>query len=776
MSFASGLLARLLPLFALASAPFLGAQTTFPYSRAPESSAEAPFRFHGPSSNPLVMTIRGDSVVIGGIFEGADGILGKNILVWDGSRWSEGYPGIHHLIRGLRFAGEKLYASGFLSVDNSWPDNRVAVWEQGSWKTMGAAFPFDEIPGPIALLGDTVHVATRGGVYRWNGTAWIRLGKAFKGDAARLENFGGKIWLAGDLEQDTAIGNVMVWEAGEWNAPAGTALKRVVDMVRHQESIFTIEHELRPGEGKDYFRIARQADTGWVDVTESTDPFYLGNLASNGEDLYLTGVALDGFGLFRWDGQAFERTHFAEGRGGATQGYLAFTRGGKLIQSANFSSIADKRMDYLAAWDGKAWNPMTTGGPLGINAPPTVLFSDGERLFAGSNILTLAGDENTELHAVTAWDGETWDSLDGGLRHPWDFRLAEVHAFGKGQDGIYAGGLFPESRSGPALNVARWDGKRWHPLGDGFAGKVRAFQARGKDMVVAGQPNPLQTAGSNSLPAGQAAGIWNGTAWSTLGNGISGDVRSLAEFKGDLYAAGRFRILPDGPVCGIARFSGDAWTVLPRPSKDSLATDSVYALTVFRDRLYALGTETQPVYPDQQEALMAWDGGAWEHIEGVSQGFALTSDSNALYAGFITFRDYNARLATGYVRAARFDGREWVLMPALAAYSDIRTMALHGGHLYLGCYPGNFGGKAASWLARWNLQGLSSSSLSRRSSTPPAKGARRYFHLKNAGALRNQAGMEIFGIDGRRMQVPDAAGVGPAAVPVLLVPDKRAVK
>lgn len=738
-------------------------QRPIPYSHAAADRAEAPFRFHGPNLLPASMAIRGDSVVIGGTFYGADGILAKSILVWDGRQWTDGYPGIPYGIRGIRFAGDRLYAAGFFTLGTEWPSHRVAVWDpaKGGWEYLGGAFDLQVSPSLLVFLGDTLLVAGRNGVQRWTGSGWTPFGKGYQGEPSRMEVFDGKLWLSGDFEQDSTVGNLMVWEDGAWKTPAGTLLAPVTDIVWHKGSIFMIEQFVR---GTNHFRLSHSAGGAWVEVTESTHPYYLVHLASNGQELYLTGVTLHSLALQRWNGTGFEVINVSHGQGGGNQGFLAFTRDGTLIQAANLCAIGRKRMDFLSAWDGTSWNALTQGGPLGINAPPATLFSDGTRLFVASMALELAGDGNLVVNAVTAWDGAAWDSLDGGLRDPEDFRYAEVLAFGKGTDGIYAGGTFLASRRGPARHVARWDGARWHPLRGGFPGVVKAFLTHGQGMYVAGRSDDTAHASSDALPADQAVGFWNGNAWSVPGTGLSGEVRALAEFQGEIHAAGRFRILPAGPVCGIAKLTEAGWMPLPRAAsgEDSVLTDSVYALAVFKDRLYAMGRQTTDTFP-WKEALLAWDGRQWERMEDIMQGYALLSDSNALYAGFTNFQGNRPTEASGYVRAARYDGHRWLLLPASAAYSDIRCMALHGDYLYVGGSLSAFNGKAAAWLGRWNLQGLDSLPTSvrqgRKVENGTARGAGRYFRLKDGASWQALRGSDAFGLDGRWRpgRVPKAA-------------------
>src|SRR5690606_14173289 len=72
----------------------------------------------------------------------------------------------------------------------------------------------------------------------------------------------------------------------------------------------------------------------------------------------------------------------------------------------------------------------------------------------------------------------------------------------------------------PANGIARWDGTAWHAMGFGLGGAngdfgyARRFAPAGSDLYVAGY-----FAFADGLSANNIA-KWDGSAWSTLGDGI----------------------------------------------------------------------------------------------------------------------------------------------------------------------------------------------------------------------------------------------------------------
>ncbi len=684
------------------------ARVPHPFVRAANASVEAPFRFLGPDSYADAMAIKGDTVVLGGDFKGADGFASGAILAWDGARWKDAYAGIDYGVMGLKFIASRLYAVGFFrSAGGCDSCDGSAYWESGAWHYMGQPFALNEFPQGLADYHDTLIASTNTGPYFWTGSVWKRFGPEIKGQPAKLEVYNGQLWLAGKFDAAPSVSNLMQWDGKAWSHPAGTDVEQVHDIMGHQGALFMME-ELQVPVG--LFRISRWDGKAWTDVTGESFGFYGGRFASDGKDLYMTGERFnEGFGLFKWDGSGFKLLDFQAGDNGETL-FLGFTASGKLVQSANMTGIGTVRTDYASQWDGKAWSPMTAWkGPTGTVTYPTAMGSDGKRLYLGGNPLRQAGP-NLVSHAA-AWDGgNVWDTLDGGLHRPADNRLVDVNAWASGSDGMYAGGSFERASDGPAINVARWDGVAWHGLGDGFGGTVLGLTVSGADLIVCGHSDSAFKLGANALPVGHSIGLWHAGRWNAYGSGLSGTVNDAAEYQGNLYAAGHFALSVGGPRVGIAKWDGKDWIALADDPKDSIPLDSVFALKVFQGRLYALGREMGWEYP-WKEALLAWDGNAWELVERVSQSTHLATDGKGLFVDAQRFTDL---LDAAYVKVGRFDGANWILLGTEAAQSDLRSMALFGDYLYLGGWLGKIGGAPAAWLARWNLKGISGIGRQRR--------------------------------------------------------------
>ena len=135
-------------------------------------------------------------------------------------------------------------------------------------------------------------------------------------------------------------------------------------------------------------------------------------------------------------------------------------------------------------------------------------------LLFGSNDLSLAqrpcGQWTPDLFPLSSVDGSlyTLAALDDGSG------LA-----------LYGGGRFRAAGSDAAANgIARWSGGSWVPVGPGIASfrtpTVRAMVAfddgAGRAIYAAGSFDAMGAAQANSIAR------WNGTQWSSLGEGVSG--------------------------------------------------------------------------------------------------------------------------------------------------------------------------------------------------------------------------------------------------------------
>lgn len=243
---------------------------------------------------------------------------------------------------------------------------------------------------------------------------------------------------------------------------------------------------------------------------------------------------------------------------------------------------------------------------------------------------------------------------------------------------LFVGGDFTEAGGMAAQHIARWDGRRWHAMGDGINGNVTALAVDGNDLYVGGDFEVAGAVTTNGIAR------WDGTNWFTVGDGTGivddyfgsperGDVYAMLIHEGKLYIGGDFVAVDGVTANSVAMWDGTAWQGLGR-GMGELDWDGnftpeaeVYALAMSGTTLYA-GGEFALAGEATANSIAQWDGAAW----------------SALGSG-VTLTDGNGQPQFGAVRA----------------------LAVNGGVLYAGGWFDKAGGKAANHVAQWQNNGWS---------------------------------------------------------------------
>jgi len=316
----------------------------------------------------------------------------------------------------------------------------------------------------------------------------------------------------------------------------------------------------------------------------------------------------------------------------------------------NFLGAGHAAASNVARWDGQAWHPLGTGVNGIVRALAVAPNGD---LYVGGEFTQAGG---VAANRIARWDGTAWSALGTGLQSSTTSIYA-VYALAVAANGdVYAGGNFNRAGGLAAPNVARWNGTAWSSVGTGVDGQVSALAvAPSGDLFVGG--NIAQAGGV----AARGIARWNGTAWSALGSGTTyitststtvGEVRALAlATNGDLYAGGDFNTAGGVAASNVARWDGTAWS----PLGAGIANRVCALVTAPNGDVYGL---TEII---QGNPVFRWNGTAWT---GLGQGastqthytFALSlGPSGELYLGG-AFSPDNGTTGTG---VERWDGTRW---------------------------------------------------------------------------------------------------------------------
>jgi trimeric autotransporter adhesin len=268
---------------------------------------------------------------------------------------------------------------------------------------------------------------------------------------------------------------------------------------------------------------------------------------------------------------------------------------------------------------------------------------------------------------------------------------------------LYAGGQTFDAAGGVIHGIARYDGSAWRPVstGIGLTGsafpftspQVRAFAVYQGQVVLAGTFNR-----ASGLPCNQIA-LWNGTTLQPLGQGLQlsfgdADVRALAIYNNDLYAAGKFDRAGGLATNGVARWNGTSWSAVGSGVVTSGGIVGYpYAMHEHNGTLI-VGGEFDRAGGLLAHNIASWNGTAWSALgSGPSfTTYALTSYGTDLVAAA------QFQIGSNVEMLARWDGTAWSALGTGGPTLPVSAMQVIGTELYAG---GQFS-QPGPGLARWN--------------------------------------------------------------------------
>jgi hypothetical protein len=250
--------------------------------------------------------------------------------------------------------------------------------------------------------------------------------------------------------------------------------------------------------------------------------------------------------------------------------YAAVTDGaGNLYIGGKFNVVGNTIANNIAQWNGSTWSTPGSGisGAIrdGVGPSVYVLAVSGGMLYAGGEFTTAGG---IAAYSIAQWNGSTWSALGSGISDadPNGYGPS-VFALAVSGGTLYAGGSFTNAGGNTANSIAQWNGSSWSALGSGMSGdygngEVWALAVSGTNLYAGGY---FTSAGGN---AANSIAQWNGSTWSALGSGISGGggylypVDALTVSGSTLYVGGEFTNAGGSAVSCIAQWDGSSWSAL----------------------------------------------------------------------------------------------------------------------------------------------------------------------------------------------------------------------
>lgn len=223
----------------------------------------------------------------------------------------------------------------------------------------------------------------------------------------------------------------------------------------------------------------------------------------------------------------------------------------------------------------------------------------------------------------------------------------------------------PDTADGiSTYNFGVWNGSAWDSVGGGVDGAVYGVEKINNDLIVAGE---YYHAGgpSISIPISQRIrniARWDGVQYnsmppySSLGNGNS--IEASATFNGEIYFGGAFMVSNGAPCNKIAKWNGSSFSCVGLGTGITGTFSEVKCMIVFNGELF-VGGRMDDVCGVPVNNIARWNGIAWsaagDGFDYYVRGFTIDSLTNTLYASG-TF-SYSGTTQVNHI--ARWDGITW---------------------------------------------------------------------------------------------------------------------
>jgi len=284
----------------------------------------------------------------------------------------------------------------------------------------------------------------------------------------------------------------------------------------------------------------------------------------------------------------------------------------------------------LAKWNGSFWLPLP--GPPLTEVRALAVFDDGSgdgpALYVGGAFDGAVGGKGPN---IWRWDGTDWSVVGDGLNHHVNALTVFDDGSGSGA-ALYAGGEFTSADGFQTNHIARWNGATWSSLGDGMDDTVRALAVY--DDGRGGGP-AMYAAGDFLIAGGEPANRiarWDGREWTPLGSGLNGIARAMTVYDDAqgggpaLYAGGAFVVAGGTPANRIARWDGTEWSPVGSGTSGEVYALGVFAFPGYLPALY-VGGEFVSAGGVQAKHVAAWNGVSWFHLgsglNGAAWAFAM---------------------------------------------------------------------------------------------------------------------------------------------------------
>jgi hypothetical protein len=398
----------------------------------------------------------------------------------------------------------------------------------------------------------------------------------------------------------------------------------------------------------------------------------------------------------RFDGTTWQS--LGTGLAGAAYAVVAMPNG-DVVAAGSFQVVGTSVMSRIARWNGTTWSPLGSGLSDQVN---TLLVMPNGDLIAGGRFTSAGG---VAASRIARWDGTSWSALGVGVS-------GEVHCLALRANGdLIVGGAFQQAGGVASPGLATWNGASWNAVPGLVGGTVLGVAGLpNNDIAVAGnltigvafhqvavangttvqpltppaatwnevvvlQNGDILIGGYSSGMAGEVA-RWNGTVWTSFGNGAPGrTMKFLLPANGDIVAAG----VPIGTGVtasnAVARYNGTSWASLgaPRPPK-------INAMVTMRSGDVILGGEFTTIRGVAANNIVRWRDGVASPL-GLGVSGPVTCMSVATDGSLVVCGQFVGAGAGPAAYIARWTGTAWTSVGSGLPFVATSVAAGSGGQV-----------------------------------------------------------------------------------------------
>ncbi|MBZ0204311.1 MAG: T9SS type A sorting domain-containing protein [Ignavibacteria bacterium] len=329
--------------------------------------------------------------------------------------------------------------------------------------------------------------------------------------------------------------------------------------------------------------IARWNGTAWNSLGTGLNGVVYALTIFNGQLIAAGAFNNQGNNIAAWNGTTWSPV----GLGTNDTIFAATVYNNTLRIGGKFTNAGGLACSRLSGWNGTQWFQMPNGVNNGANNTVYALTVFNSDLAIGGIFTTVGNSVNANRVVRYNSGSGVYTPLGSGVDNNAVLSLALF----SGQ--LYVGGSFTTIGGISVSRIARWTGSNWNSVGAGANGDVRSFTIQGSNLIVGGMFTNV----------GNAIASWNGTAFSTLGSGITGgtpSVNALTVWSNVLIAGGSFTTagIADVPASNVAGFGAiPAAPTLVSPSDGATGVSVTPLLdwsTVTSASTYGVQVSTNP--------------------------------------------------------------------------------------------------------------------------------------------------------------------------------------